>query len=131
MTVSVGGKDIGLVGRSSILDTGKRKASAIPTINAHPTQSTIGTTLIVAPPADATALHTQIPGAKTDGNGGFTIPCTTTTEVALTFGGQVFAIDPRDLLFAPVDPNNLTGDCLSGISSGQIAGANEWLVCFF
>lgn len=108
MTVSVNGQDLGLQGRTAILDT--------------------GTTLIIAPEADAAAVHQAIPGAKSDGQGGFTIPCTTTASVALTFGGQDFAIDPRDLLFAPVDPNDLTGDCVSGISSGNIGGATEWLV---
>jgi hypothetical protein len=108
VSFSVNGQDLGLQGRTAILDT--------------------GTTLIIAPPADAAAVHAAIPGAQSDGQGGFTIPCTTTASVALTFGGQEFAIDPRDLLFAPVDPNNLTGDCVSGISSGQIGGATEWLV---
>jgi hypothetical protein len=107
-SVSVNGQDLGLKGRTAILDT--------------------GTTLIIAPDADAQAVHQQIPGAKSDGQGGFTIPCTTTASVALEFSGQTFAIDPRDLLFAPVDPTNLTGDCVSGISSGQIGAATEWLV---
>ncbi|KAI0077892.1 aspartic peptidase A1 [Panus rudis PR-1116 ss-1] len=108
MTVSVDGQDLGLKGRTAILDT--------------------GTTLIIAPQADATAVHQQIPGAKSDGQGGFTIPCTTTATVALTFGGQTFEINPQDMLFAPVDPTDLQGDCISGISSGNIGGANEWLV---
>ncbi|GJE85515.1 acid protease [Phanerochaete sordida] len=107
-SVTVNGQDLGLQGRTAILDT--------------------GTTLVIAPDADAAAVHAAIPGAKSDGQGGFTIPCTTTASVALTFGGQSFAIDPRDLLFAPVDPTDLTGDCVSGISSGQIGGATEWLV---
>lgn len=106
--VTVDGQDAGLKGRTAILDT--------------------GTTLIIAPPADAAAVHQLIDGAKSDGQGGFTIPCTTTASVALSFGGQSFAIDTRDLLFSPVDPNDLTGDCISGISSGQVGGATEWLV---
>lgn len=106
--ISVNGQDLGLQGRTAILDT--------------------GTTLIVAPDADAAAVHQQIPGSKSDGQGGFTIPCTTTAQVALTFGGKAFNIDPRDLLFQPVDPTNPTGDCVSGISSGAIGGAEEWLV---
>ncbi|TDL16982.1 acid protease [Rickenella mellea] len=106
--VTVGGQDLGLSGRTAILDT--------------------GTTLIIAPAADAAAVHAAIPGSASDGQGGFTIPCTTSTQVALSFGGQSFAIDPRDMVFAPVDPNNLAGDCVSGISSGQIGGAQEWLV---
>jgi hypothetical protein len=108
MTVSVGGADIGLGPRSAILDT--------------------GTTLIVAPEADATAVHIAIPGAKSDGKGGFVIPCTTSTQVSLTFGGREFTIDSRDLIFAPVDANNLQGDCISGITSGSIGGDTQWLV---
>ncbi|CEL55573.1 hypothetical protein RSOLAG1IB_01585 [Rhizoctonia solani AG-1 IB] len=107
-TAAVGGKDIGLTGRTAILDT--------------------GTSLIIAPPADAQALHAQIPGSKSDGQGGFTIPCTTDAQIAFTMGGQSFAIDPRDLLFVPVNQNNLQGDCVSGIMSGQIGGPQEWLV---
>ncbi|KAI0806325.1 aspartic peptidase A1 [Irpex lacteus] len=106
--VTVDGKDTGLKGRTAILDT--------------------GTTLIIAPPSDAAAVHALIDGAKSDGQGGFTLPCTTTASVALSFGGQSFAIDTRDLLFSPVDPNDLTGDCISGISTGQVGGATEWLV---
>ena len=108
VSFSVNGQDSGLKGRTAILDT--------------------GTTLIVAPPQDAATIHAAIPGAQSDGQGGFTIPCTTTASVALTFGGQAFDINPQDLLFAPVDPNDLQGDCVSGISSGQIGGATEWLV---
>ncbi|KAH9481637.1 putative aspartic-type endopeptidase CTSD [Psilocybe cubensis] len=107
-TISVNGQDTGLTGRTAILDT--------------------GTTLIVAPAADAQAVHNLIQGAKSDGQGGFTVPCTLTDSVALTFGGSSFAIDPRDIAFTPVDPNDPTGDCVSGITSGDIGGADEWLV---
>jgi len=107
-TVSVDGKDLGLQGRTAILDT--------------------GTTLIIAPPPDAEAAHANIPGTKSDGQGGFTIPCTNTAVVSMTFGGQAFDINPVDLLFAPVDENDLTGDCLSGISSGEVGGPMQWLV---
>lgn len=107
-SVSVDGTDLGLTGRTAILDT--------------------GTTLIIAPPADALAVHQAIAGAASDGQGGFTVPCTTNASVALTFGGATFAIDTRDLAFQPVDPTNPTGDCVSGISAGNIGGAQEWLV---
>ncbi|RDX57523.1 acid protease [Lentinus brumalis] len=104
--VTADGKDLGLTGRSAILDT--------------------GTTLIVAPPADAAAVHAAIPGAQSDGNGGFVIPCDTTTSVALSFGGASFAIDPKDLIFAAAD--NTGTNCVSGISSGQIVDDTTWLV---
>jgi len=105
---SVDGKDLGLKGRTAILDT--------------------GTTLILAPAADAAAVHAKIPGAKDDGQGGFVIPCTSTAVVSMNFGGQAFDINPVDLLFAPVDPTNLTGDCLSGITAGNVGGPQQWLV---
>ncbi|KAI0711920.1 acid protease [Cerioporus squamosus] len=104
--VTADGQDLGLTGRSAILDT--------------------GTTLIVAPPADAEAVHAAIPGAQSDGNGGFVIPCDTTTSVALSFGGTSFAIDSRDLIFAAAD--NTGTNCVSGISSGQIVDDTTWLV---
>ncbi|GBE88244.1 acid protease [Sparassis latifolia] len=107
-TVTSNGQDLGLTGRTAILDT--------------------GTTLIIAPEADATAVHQTIPGAQSDGQGGFTIPCTSNTTIALSFGGESFAINPVDLLFTPVDVNNLQGNCVSGISSGQIGTATEWLL---
>ncbi|KAF8150776.1 aspartic peptidase A1 [Crassisporium funariophilum] len=105
---TVDGTDTGLTGRTAILDT--------------------GTTLMVVPAADAAVLHQNIEGAKSDGQGGFTVPCTTTASIALTFGGQSFAIDPRDIAFQPVDATDPTGDCVSGIASGDIGGATEWLV---
>jgi len=109
MVPTVGGASVGLdTGRTAILDS--------------------GTTLIVAPPADAAAIHKAIPGAASDGQGGFTVPCTTTASVEMTFGGQTFAIDPRDIAFLPVQANDPTGNCISGISSGTIGGAQEWLV---
>lgn len=107
--VSVSGKNLGLAGRTAIFDT--------------------GTTLIIAPQVDANAIHQAIPGAKSDGQGGFTVPCNTNASLAMTFGGKVFAIDPRDLAVQPLNPNNPTGDCVSGIAAGTIGGANEWLVC--
>ncbi|TFK40258.1 aspartic peptidase A1 [Crucibulum laeve] len=106
--VTVDGTDTGLAGRTAILDT--------------------GTTLIVAPATDAAAVHNLIPGSQSDGQGGFTVPCTTTASVALTFGGKSFAIEPQDIAFQPVDPNDPTGDCTSGITSGDVGGATEWLV---
>ena len=106
--VSVNNADLGLNGRTAILDT--------------------GTTLLLVPQPDAEAIHKGIPGAVANSDGTFTIPCTTNTSVALTFSRKSFAIDSRDIVFAPVDPNNLTGDCISGIMAGQIGGQTQWLV---
>ncbi|PPQ77889.1 hypothetical protein CVT25_015376 [Psilocybe cyanescens] len=106
--VTVNGADTGLTGRTAILDT--------------------GTTLMIVPAADATTIHAGIKGAKSDNQGGFTVPCTLTDKVALQFGSQTFEIDPRDIAFAPINPNDQKGDCVSGIASGNIGGPNQWLV---
>ncbi|KAI9454536.1 acid protease [Lactarius psammicola] len=106
--VTVDGKDLGLTGRTAIMDS--------------------GTTLLLIPPADAEAIHNAIPGSKSDGNGGFTIPCTTNASLALSFGGKSFAIDPRDITFAPVDPNDPSGVCVSAITSGNIGGPQQLLL---
>jgi len=105
--VTVNGQNAQLLGRTVIMDT--------------------GTTLLIVPPADAAAIHTLIPGAQSDGQGGFTIPCTGNATVALTFAGISFSIDPRDIAVQPVDPTNPQGTCVSGIVSGTVGGATEWL----
>ncbi len=58
----------------------------------------------------------------------FAVPCDTTSVVALTVGGQAFTINPKDVAFQPLSGAGTDGLCLSGISSGQIGGPNEWLV---
>lgn len=83
--------------------------------------------MLIVPPADATAIHNLIPGANSDGQGGFTIPCTGDATVALTFAGIQFNINPKDIAFQPVDPTNPQGDCVSGIASGTIGTATQWL----
>jgi hypothetical protein len=108
--VTVDGNDLGLTGRSGILDT--------------------GTTLIIAPQADAVAVHNAIPGAQSDGQGGFTIPCTTNVTIALSFGGTFFSIDTRDIVIQPLDASEPAGVCISGISAGSVGTSTEWLVCF-
>jgi len=108
--VSVNGKDLGRTNRTAILDT--------------------GTTLLLVPQVDADAIHQAIPGARPSpqAQGIYTVPCTTQANLSLTFGGRSFAIDPRDITFTPLDPNNPTGDCVSGISAGQIGSGDQWLV---
>lgn len=100
--------DLGLSNRSAILDT--------------------GTTLIVAPTKDADAVHKAISGSRSDGQGGYYIPCTFNQTLSLAFDGTSFDIDPRDMTFLPVDENNLQGECVSSISAGQVGQENEWLV---
>ena len=106
--ISVGGKDIGLQNRTAVFDT--------------------GTAMIIAPDDDVRTLHAAIPGARTNRLGDYTIPCNNTAVVSLTFGGRAFDINPIDLLFLPVDTNNLKGMCYSTISSALVfGGPNQWL----
>jgi len=104
----IDGQPLEFQGRTAILDT--------------------GTTLAILPIDDAVAVHEQIPGATSDGQGGFTVPCNTTTVLSLTFGNQAFDIDPRDLAFIPLRRGDVNGDCISGITAGAIDGPTVWLL---
>ncbi|KAJ7749505.1 acid protease [Mycena maculata] len=107
--VKVDGKDVGLQGRSCILDT--------------------GTTLLAAPKEDVDVIHSSIPGAEYNNTlDAWTIPCNTTASVSLSIGGKPFPIEPKDLTFLPVDPQNLTGACTSSIIAGAMGkGSRQWL----
>ncbi len=107
-SVSLNGADLGLSGRTAILDT--------------------GTTLMVLPQADAEAILSGVDGAESDGQGGFVVPCDTTASLALTFGGQEFTIEPTDFAIQPVGGASANNLCTCGITSGNIGGATEWLV---
>ena len=106
-SVSVGGKKVS-GSSSAILDT--------------------GTSLIIAPQDAADAIHQAIDGAKPDGNGGYTLPCTTKARLSFTFAGTSFTMDSRDLLFAPKDSNNLQGTCVSAVSTGSTMDNAGWLL---
>lgn len=107
-SVHVNGVDMGWTNRTLILDT--------------------GTTLIIAPAKDVAALHGAIPDAKKDGHT-WTVPCTLTTPVVFTIGGMEFPIDHSDIAFMPVDQNNATGTCMSGISEGNPGLVDtQWLI---
>jgi hypothetical protein len=82
---------------------------------------------MLLPQSDADLIHQNIPGAKSDGQGGFVVPCNTNASVALTYGGQLFTIDPQDL--ARQGENGPEGSCVSGISTdpGVVTGT-VWLV---
>ncbi len=108
--VTVDGSDLGISNRSVILDT--------------------GTTLLIVPVNDANAIHKGIEGAGSDGNGGFVLPCNTNASLALTFGGTAFNIASPDLAFVPIDINDPTGLCLSGIAGSDGIADGQWLVSF-
>ena len=76
------------------------------------------------------AVGNILPDVLADGRlqgGMFSIPCTTDTAVTLTFGQAAFQIDPRDMLFQPMT-NDLTGQCISSLSAGNIVDDQTWLL---
>jgi hypothetical protein len=82
---------------------------------------------MLIPQHDAFLIHQNIPGAQSDGQGGFVVPCTTNASVALTYGGQLFTINPQDLVREAVSDNE--GFCVSGIGTDpQISTRLLWLV---
>ena len=87
-----------------------------------------GTSLIIAPKSAADKIHDAIPGAKSDGRGGYTLPCTTRKKLSFKISGTTYTMDSRDLLFAPKDSNNLKGTCISAVSSGETMDGADWLL---
>ena len=82
---------------------------------------------MLLPQSDAVLIHQNIPGAQSDGQGGFVVPCNANASVALTYGGQLFTIDPQDLVRQAVSDNE--GYCVSGISTNtEVATGSQWLV---
>ncbi|CAG8667197.1 11019_t:CDS:1, partial [Paraglomus occultum] len=102
---TVDGKSLNFNGKTAIIDT--------------------GTTLLIAPPADAAAIHAAIPGSSQQGDN-FIIPCDTKSVVSLIFGGKSFDINTEDLARDPIPGQ--ANSCVSGIAGGQIGGPDQWLV---
>ncbi|CAG8647969.1 11209_t:CDS:2 [Ambispora leptoticha] len=100
---SVNGKPLGFSKRTAIIDT--------------------GTTLLIVPPADAAAIHKAIEGAVFQQDE-YLVPCNTKAVVALTFGGVTYKISTKDLAREKAKQNL----CLSGITGGNVGGANQWLI---
>ncbi|CAG8565381.1 12377_t:CDS:1 [Ambispora leptoticha] len=101
---SVNGKPLGFSKKTAIIDT--------------------GTTLLIAPPADADAIHKAIKGAVSQ-QGEYFVPCKTDAVIALTFGGVTYKISPKDLAREPTNQGDM---CVSGIAGGNIGGNDQWLV---
>jgi len=82
-----------------------------------------GTSLLVVSSSDAAAIHSQIAGAAELSDGSFVFPCgSQIPSMSLTFGGQDYPIDPKDMVFGQVDRNT----CVSGVQSG--GQAPFWIV---
>jgi cathepsin D len=84
-----------------------------------------GTTLIVAPTADAAKLYQSVPGSASAGDGYYTYPCKSPPSVSLTFGGKNFAISPDTFSLGEVSSSS--SQCVGGIV-GEDIGADSWIV---
>ncbi|KAJ9226297.1 hypothetical protein DTO027B5_2852 [Paecilomyces variotii] len=102
---SVDGKALNLTGRSAIIDS--------------------GTSYILIPPEDASALHALIPGSSPSGED-FVIPCSSNSTVAITFSGATYAISPKDYVGSTID--NTGNNCMSNIIGHTTFGNTDWLV---
>ncbi|KAL1979955.1 hypothetical protein VTN96DRAFT_4863 [Rasamsonia emersonii] len=100
----VDGKACNFTGKSAIIDT--------------------GTSYILLPPADASAIHALIPGSSPAGEN-FNVPCKSTAEVQFTFSGITYSISPKDYVGSP-DSSGTT--CVSNIVGVQTFGPNDWLL---
>jgi cathepsin D len=92
-----------------------------------------GTTLIGGPASQVASLYASIPNsAAGTGNyeGYYTYPCSTTVNVAMSFGGQSWAISSDDFKLAQIS----NGECLGAIfvystgSGGSNSGSPAWIV---
>ncbi|KAJ7909595.1 aspartic peptidase domain-containing protein [Mycena leptocephala] len=84
-----------------------------------------GTPNAAISPQWADAVYSTIPGAQVQfvevfGAKTWTIPCNTTTIVALQFGGQSFPIHPLDLTDVTVDKSTNTPICFSPFFAGSV-----------
>lgn len=100
---AVNGKPVGLSGKQGIMDT--------------------GTSYILMPPADALAIHSQIPGHAQSGET-FSVPCDTKTTLQFVFGKQAYNISTADWLGGKLD----SGLCRSNIVGRQTFNASQWLI---
>ena len=96
------GKKAGLAGRLAYVDT--------------------GTTYVFGPPANVSALHRQIPGAKTEDNIMWTVPCANAKPLEVAFSGVTYAIAPGDWLSGAGG----SGDCTSNIVGFEVV-KDQWL----
>ena len=100
----VNGQSLELAGKTAIIDT--------------------GTSYILMPLEDATALHAKVPGSANSGET-FTVPCDTTLAVQFTFSGVAYDVLPKDYVGKP-DKTGKT--CASNIIGRQSFGADTWLL---
>lgn len=81
-----------------------------------------GTSYIFAKQEEVKKLHDLIPGANTTDGATWRVPCSTATDLVLTFGGKSYTIAPRDWVGPVVD-----GQCTSNVYGYDVV-ENAWLL---
>ncbi|KAJ7182841.1 aspartyl protease [Mycena crocata] len=112
-------------GKSVTVSTGDSALSAIDT----------GTTAIGGPTEDVRAIWAAVPGASpVEGQGGqgfFQFPCTTTVNIALSFGGKTWPINPEDMNLGSLEQgSSMCVGAIFDLSLGSNAGTGgpNWVV---
>ncbi|KAI0032960.1 acid protease [Vararia minispora EC-137] len=90
-------------GRSAIIDT--------------------GTTLIVGDSQSIASAYSSISSAQDNGDGTYSIDCSASPDITLTFSGQEFSIDPSTFILANGD-----GTCIGGLSYDDRIASEFWIV---
>ncbi|CAO2658442.1 Nn.00g061650.m01.CDS01 [Neocucurbitaria sp. VM-36] len=87
-----------------------------------------GTSFILMPPADASALHAAVPNAQANSKDKqtFSVPCDTSARLAFTFGNTAYNISSADWVGGKVSESE--GMCRSNVIGLQTFGATQWLV---
>jgi len=81
-----------------------------------------GTTYVFGPPANVSALHRQIPGAKSDDGVMWKVPCADAKPLEVSFSGVSYSISPKDWLSGAGG----SGDCTSNIVGFEVV-KDQWL----
>jgi hypothetical protein len=81
-----------------------------------------GTSFIFAPDADCKKFHDIVPGAQSTDGTTYTVPCTTTTPLTITFGSNTYTISPKDWV-APM----ANGACTSNVYGHEVV-EGAWLL---
>jgi cathepsin D len=87
-----------------------------------------GTTLIGGPKDELSAIFAQIPGSAPgvgDFDGYWTYPCDQTVNVALSFGGRSWSIDPADFKLTQVSEDRCLG---AFFALNTTSGGPSWII---
>jgi cathepsin D len=87
-----------------------------------------GTTLIIGPASDVSAIHSQIPGAREVGGGHWVFPCGKEVEVSFVFGGTPYKMSSGDLSRGLYQSGST--ECISAISSSDLGERSpmSWII---